>query len=110
MALRIVDAPERKRFEVYDGEELAGFLDYRLRGDDIALLHTEVDPRFKGRGIGGRLVRGALDASRDTGLGALPYCPFIRAWIRKHADYLDMVPEHRRAEFELSGDAGPSGE
>src|ERR1700754_1887243 len=101
MALRVVDAPQRKRFEIYDGEELAGFLDYRLRGDDIALMHTEVNPRFRGHGIGARLVREALDASRDTGLGALPYCPFIRAWIGEHPDYRDMVPERRRAEFGL---------
>jgi uncharacterized protein len=106
MALRVIDASDKKRFEVYDGEELAGFLDYRLRGDDIALLHTEVDERFEGRGIGSELVREALDASRDTGLGVLPYCPFIRDWISGHSDYLDMVPEDRRAEFELGGDAG----
>ncbi|MBC6461420.1 GNAT family N-acetyltransferase [Actinomadura sp. HBU206391] len=109
MALRIIDVPDQKRFEVYEGEELAGFLDYRLRGDDIALLHTEVDPRFDGRGIGSRLVREALDASRDTGLGVLPYCPFIRDWISRHADYLDLVPEDRRAEFKLSEGTEASG-
>jgi predicted GNAT family acetyltransferase len=101
MALRFLDAPERTRFEIYDGDELAGFVDYHLHREDIALKHTEVDPRFSGRGIGGRLVRGALDAARDTGLSVLPYCPFVRDWIGKHPDYLDLVPEDRRAEFEL---------
>ena len=31
----------------------------------------------------------------------LPLCPFVRAYIRDHAEYLDLVPEAERARFEL---------
>jgi hypothetical protein len=32
----------------------------------------------------------------------LPFCPFIRGYIQRHPAYLDLVPDERRAEFELA--------
>jgi uncharacterized protein len=49
------------------------------------LLHTEIDTRFQGHGLGGKLVHRVLDDTRHRGLAVLPYCPFIRQWIIKHA-------------------------
>ena len=31
----------------------------------------------------------------------IPVCPFVRAYIAGHPEYLDLVPEDRRAEFGL---------
>jgi predicted GNAT family acetyltransferase len=101
MDQRVVDTLDKSRFEIYDGEELAGFAEYHLFRDEIAFIHTEIDPAFGGRGLGGVLARGALDAARDAGLSVLPYCPFIRAWITKHPDYVDLVPEAQRTRFGL---------
>lgn len=98
----VVDAPERSRFEVRVDGELAGFAQYLRRPGLIAFTHTEVDARFEGRGLGGRLVRTALDASRAQGLDVLPFCPFVRGYIAGHLeDYLVLVPEDRRTAFEL---------
>jgi hypothetical protein len=36
----------------------------------------------------------------------LPFCPFIRGYIQRHPAYLDLVPDDRRAEFELAPAAG----
>ncbi|MFD5436489.1 GNAT family N-acetyltransferase [Kitasatospora sp. NPDC127067] len=47
------------------------------------------------------LARGALDDARARGLHVLPYCPFIRGWIRKHPEYADLVPEASRARLGL---------
>ncbi|MEU4106879.1 GNAT family N-acetyltransferase [Streptomyces tanashiensis] len=96
---------QREAVSVGDGTETAGFAEYFLSEDEsegeIAFLHTETDPRFAGRGLGGLLARGALDDARARGLHVLPYCPFIRGWIRKHPEYADLVPETRRARFGL---------
>jgi hypothetical protein len=35
-------------------------------------------------------------------LDVLPFCPFVRSYIERHPDQLDLVPEDRRDEFELS--------
>ncbi|MFD3452637.1 GNAT family N-acetyltransferase [Streptomyces sp. NPDC058691] len=107
MAARVADNPDKSRFEIFEAvdeggpEERAGFAEYHLYGKEMAFIHTEVDPRFGGRGLGGILARAALDAARDRGLEVLPFCPFIRAWIGKHPEYVELVPEGQRARFGL---------
>jgi predicted GNAT family acetyltransferase len=101
MEPRVADNPDRSRFEIFDDSELAGFAEYHRYQDEIAFIHTEIDPRFGGRGLGGALARAALDSARQQGLAVLPYCPFIRGWISKHADYTDLVPQDQRQRFGL---------
>ncbi|WP_326595475.1 GNAT family N-acetyltransferase [Streptomyces sp. NBC_01803] len=118
MGHRVVDNPERSRFEIFEGVsegvsedasedgnaggELAGFAEYHLSEGEIAFIHTEIDSRFEGRGLAGALARAALDAARERGLAVLPYCPFIRGWIGKHPEYTELVPAGRRARFGLA--------
>jgi uncharacterized protein len=99
----IVDNQDANRFEIRADGELAGFAEYRLDLDSksIEFVHTEIDPNFGGRGLGGALVRAVLDSARQRNLAVLPHCSFVRGWISKHADYEDLVPADRRAEFEL---------
>lgn len=101
MDQQVVDNTEARRFEIYDGDELAGFVDYHLYGSEIAFLHTEIAARFQGRGLGGMLTGHVLDDARQRGRAVLPYCPFIQRWITKHLDYLDLVPQAQRARFHL---------
>jgi predicted GNAT family acetyltransferase len=101
MAPRVADNPGRSRFEISEDGELAGFAEYHRYGDEIAFIHTEIDPRFEGRGLGGALARAALDEARERGLGVLPFCPFIRGWIVKHPEYTDLVPLEQRPRFGL---------
>lgn len=101
MDTKIVDNPESRRFEISDGTELAGFVEYHLHSGEIAFLHTEIDSRFEGRGLASKLARHVLDDARKRGLGVLPYCPFIRGWITKHPDFTDLVPDDKRAKFAL---------
>ena len=105
----VIDNPAESRFELYVGGERAGIVQYdldsrengRQGGPLISLLHTEVADRFQGLGLASRLARGVLDAARARGLAVLPYCPYIKSWIVKHPDYVDLVPPDRRAEFRL---------
>jgi hypothetical protein len=97
----VADVPERKRFEVTVDGELAGFLVYRSRKGLLALIHTEVEDRFEGRGLGGRLARFALDQARADDLAALPFCPFVNEWMKRHPEYGDLVPAAYRVDFEL---------
>jgi hypothetical protein len=97
----VVDASERERFEVSVDGELAGFLVYRLRPGLLALIHTEVEDRFEGHGLGGRLARFALERARAEGLAVLPFCPFVDDWVKRHREYVELVPEAYRADFGL---------
>ena len=97
----IADAPERQRFEATIDGEVAGFLVYRSRQGLLALIHTEVEERFEGHGVGGRLARFALDQARAEGLAVLPFCPFVNDWLKRHREYVDLVPASYRASFDL---------
>jgi len=99
--IEIADAPGRQRFEATVDGELAGFLVYRRRRGLVALIHTEVEERFEGRGIGGRLARFALDRAREDDVAILPFCPFVNEWLRRHREYVDLVPDAYREEFGL---------
>jgi hypothetical protein len=97
----VSDAPERKRYEVTVDGESAGFLVYRAKKGLLALIHTEVEDRFEGQGLGGRLARFALDQAREQGLAILPFCPFVNDWMKRHREYVDLVPAEYRASFDL---------
>jgi predicted GNAT family acetyltransferase len=101
MDVKVVDDPGMGRFEVLADGEVAGFVLYQLYRGEIVFTHTETDERFKGMGLGSRLVRDSLDAVRQRHLAVLPYCPFVKSWISAHREYADLVPEDRRAQFGL---------
>ena len=101
MELQVADNPEQDQYEIRADGELAGFVQYHLRDGIIAFLHTETDPRFRGHGVAGRLIRSSLEAARERHLAVLPYCPFVRRWMTEHPEYADLVPEDERAGFGL---------
>jgi predicted GNAT family acetyltransferase len=102
MSDEVRDNPARSRYEIEADGQLAGIAEYRLHGGLADFTHTKVDDDFEGRGLGSRLIRGALDDVRARGLQVLPHCPFVRAFIAKNDEYLELVPAERRAEFDLA--------
>lgn len=101
MQTSVTDQPEQSRYEITADGEVAGFAEYRKHPNVIAFLHTEIDEKHAGKGLAGKLVRFALDDARRQGLQVQPFCPFVRGYIAKHSEYLDLVPDGQRARFEL---------
>ena len=85
------DNPRASRYELWLGPTRAGFLQYRAEPGVVVLVHTEVDPAFEGRGLGERLVAGALADLRARGCRLVPRCSFVRAYLRRHPDQDDLV-------------------
>jgi len=52
-------------------------LDYRRTDGVVDLLHTEVEPELRNRGLGALIVRYALDDARARGERVVPTCPFV---------------------------------
>lgn len=83
--LDVVDLPAENRFVVrVEGAEAE--LVYRVRGDYLLLIHTEVPEALGGRGIAGRLVRAAIRRAQADHLTIVPWCPFARRWLKEHPD------------------------
>ena len=85
------DAPESSRYEIRDGDRVLGHAAYRREPGRVVFTHTEVDPDTEGSGVGGKLVRGALDDVRSRGERVVAQCSFVRGWIERHEDYADLV-------------------
>ena len=81
---------DENRYELdVDGHLAATY--YRIADGVITFIHTEVPDALAGRGVGSKLIKGALDQVRATGLKVVPQCPFVRAYIEKHPDYADLL-------------------
>jgi len=80
----------KKRFEASSGGK-TGFLSYSLRPGSITFLHTEVPPELKGHGVGNGLARAALEFARREKLEVIPRCPFVAEYMRRHAEYADLI-------------------
>jgi uncharacterized protein len=100
MGTTVIDARSKSRYELFVDDALAGFADYELGADRIAVLHVEVDQNFEGHGLGRELVDAVLEDARRRGLFVLPRCPFTRKVIAENQGaYLDLVPVAARDEF-----------
>jgi len=87
----VADVPERSRFEVSVDGQLAGFCEYTRDDAIVSLTHTEVFGEYAGRGLAGTLVAAALDEARRNGWLVRPVCPYVAAYIKRHAEYADLV-------------------
>jgi hypothetical protein len=90
----IVDNEARSRLEAtLDGQRAE--LVYRREGDRLVLVHTGVPDELEGRGIGGELVRAAIDLAAELGLTVVPECPFASRWLRRHPEEARRVTIER---------------
>jgi uncharacterized protein len=86
----IVNNRAQHRFELtVDGHLAAAY--YKTDGNIITFEHTEVPPELGGKGIGSKLVQGALDQIRAEGTRIAVECPFVKGWIAKHPEYNDLL-------------------
>ena len=91
METTVTDAPEDSRYEIRDGERLLGIAAYQRSGNQVVFTHTEVENGDEHHGLGGELVRGALDDVRSRGESIVPMCSFVRGWVERHPEYRDLV-------------------
>jgi len=86
----IVNNRAEHRFELtVDGHLAAAY--YKTDGNVITFEHTEVPTELGGKGIGSKLVQGALDQIRAEGTRIAVECPFVKGWIAKHPEYNDLL-------------------
>jgi predicted GNAT family acetyltransferase len=92
VAAAVVRNDSQHRYEVWFGNSLAGFTEYREQeNDDTTFVHTEVDSAFSGKGLGSALARNAVEDVIARGRAIVPRCSFIKAWLDKHPEYNEHV-------------------
>lgn len=93
--LEIRDNPAQHRYEARLDGHLA-VVTYRREEGRITFIHTVVSPALEGHGVAGKLVRHALDDARGQGLAVIPLCPYVVSFIRRHPEYIELVPVEER--------------
>ena len=86
------DNRQEGRFELdLEGGRMA-YVEYEEAGEGVlALTHTEVPAEFEGKGVGGELVKGALEIVRGENLKIVPVCRFVSVYLRRHPEYQELV-------------------
>jgi predicted GNAT family acetyltransferase len=92
------DNPAELRYELLLGGQMIGEIRYRIEGDAVALVHTEIDPGYDGQGLGTRLIEEALLDLRARGRPVIPICPFVRRYIDRHPEFADLVAKDSELE------------
>ncbi len=91
MPSTVTDNPGEHRLEIHADGEVAELV-YRTRAGRLVLVHTEVPDALGGRGLGGELVRAAIDKAAHDGTTLVPLCPFARGWLERHPVEASAVP------------------
>jgi predicted GNAT family acetyltransferase len=91
--IAVHDNPSHRRFELTIDGELGGRADYRFRDGIAIIVHSEIDPRHRGQGLGSELAARTLDELRARGVQVIPSCPFFAEFVAEHPEYQDMVAD-----------------
>lgn len=67
------------------------FADVREIDGKMIFFHTEVPHSLRGHGIGGRLIKAALDDVRQKGRKVVPRCWFVAQFIEQNPSYRDLL-------------------
>ncbi|MGD9343315.1 MAG: GNAT family N-acetyltransferase [Desulfuromonadales bacterium] len=81
-----------ERFEIACGKSVA-FLEYKVIGRLMTLVHTEVPEELGGKGFAGKLVKFALDHAKRNKLKVVAHCEFAHSYILRHKEYSSLLQQ-----------------
>ena len=72
-----------------DGHQ--AYVQYEPGDGEIIITHTIVPGEIGGRGIGGELVREALEFARSEGSRVVLRCSYAEGYVKKHPEYASLA-------------------
>jgi uncharacterized protein len=89
--MEIEHQTDQSRYVLKDGDAIVGVVEYVQDGTSMSLVRAEVPRELRGQGLGAQLVRGTLEAIRDTGgLSVVPVCPYIAKFMMKNSEFRQL--------------------
>jgi len=85
--------PGRGRFTSPTSEGEAYVVYREVDEKTLDFTSTWVPEAERGAGIGGKLVRRALEWAREHGRRVIPTCPFVGRVVERHPEYRDVIAE-----------------
>lgn len=78
-------------FDIYDEDGKVGEMIFDIRGKDLTVYHTEVEPEKEGKGYAKMLLDTMVDYVRKNSLMVIPMCPYVHAQFKRHEElYQDI--------------------
>ncbi len=75
-----------------EDNERAGIMTYSIPSSDFIIIdHTEVEPSFKGKGVGKQLLYKIVEMAREKNIKIIPLCPYANAMFKKLTDIQDVL-------------------
>lgn len=96
---------EVSRYELYLDGQLAGFLKYRMEGDQMWLLTTEMVAEYQDPTLVQTLMSWVLRDVRRRRIEILPFCPVVRQAMLENPQFLRLIPADPPGHFPLLMDA-----
>lgn len=78
------------RYEM-DEQGLTSYADYRLDGARIFVDYVFSPPALRGSGASGRLMTALAQDARTKGRTITPICGYAAAWLKRSAEFGDLV-------------------
>jgi uncharacterized protein len=89
--VEVVHEPSRRRFVARSGDRESQLVYLRSEQNVVDFRSTYVHPSVRGKGVGEKLVREALDWARGEGLRVIPSCWFVDTVVRRHPEYEPLL-------------------
>ncbi|HET6598986.1 MAG TPA: GNAT family N-acetyltransferase [Burkholderiaceae bacterium] len=86
----IQHSPTTSQFRTADAAQ-HGVLQYRLNGGVMSIVHTEVAPEHRGRGVAAALMQAALAHARAHALKVRPLCSYASVYMKRHLETQDLL-------------------
>jgi uncharacterized protein len=85
------DADQRRYSLRVDGS-LVSAVDYVVNEGSISFTHTFTDPKQRGHGYAGEIVRFAVDdVDSNTDLRVVPMCWYVGKWFDEHPERAGLL-------------------
>lgn len=92
MEIQQINGESKGFFKAIEGGREAGRMTYSWAGTDKLIInHTEVDPEFKGKGVGKQMLMAAVTFARENQIRIIPLCPFARSVFERNEDIRDVL-------------------
>ena len=82
---------ERSRYELVIDGTIVGIAEFVLDGSTMVVPHTEIEPRMRGRGIGGSPREGCARRRPRRHRGRPHLLVRARKYIEQHPDEADLL-------------------
>lgn len=77
-------------FFIEQDMDVVAEMTYRLEEGVITIVHTHVDERLEGKGVGKKLVEQAIHFARERNLKVAATCSFAHALLERTAEWADV--------------------